>query len=344
MGALTSKTKEFTYRAWEQKSSIELDDTEVTLYKIRSEKLKSKRVRILPINYWISNQKRFSIEQPLTHNVSVNFKELRYFKLDSHLCETKLTSYLISNIKGYRKIINKFLNKDLNHIKCFTARKSSSRLHSIKIKIYDDLLLVRNNITRRSLDSFEKEIITKDIILLTNPRLDSPALNAYLFQNADSYNFTSFSTFASNLHKVEIPLCNYTIIASLQGYYDLNNKTVITSCLNTLSLPIKNLIILSPLYLTFSFSAYRKEHILPSLFILSLKNKKLFSKPVVQYHNNHESSIAIPLTHNLFDHFTLKTLNQKFIDRLLLLSYLIKPTLKYNILPIQYVKIKIIYN
>jgi hypothetical protein len=108
MGALTAKNKRFTYRVWEQKSSIEIDDTELFPYKIRAENLKTKRVRILPIGYWMSDSKRYISEITVTKNISMFFKERLYLKLDRCLSETKHTNYLISNIKGYKKILNVF--------------------------------------------------------------------------------------------------------------------------------------------------------------------------------------------------------------------------------------------
>ena len=113
MGALTAKTKEFTYRVWEQKSSIEIDDTELYPYKIRSENLKTKRVRILPVGYWMSDAKRYIGDIPVTRNITMFFKERLYLKLDKYpycLYETKHTNYLISSIKGYSKILNVFFS------------------------------------------------------------------------------------------------------------------------------------------------------------------------------------------------------------------------------------------
>jgi len=110
MGALTAKTKEFTYRVWEQKSSIEIDDTELYPYKIRSENLKTKRVRILPVGYWMSDSKRYRSDIAVTKNISMFFKERLYLKLNKCLCETKHTHYLISSIKGYKKILNVFFS------------------------------------------------------------------------------------------------------------------------------------------------------------------------------------------------------------------------------------------
>lgn len=62
MGALTSKHKEFSFRAWEPQTFIEIDDTEISSFHLRAEHLKTKRSRLLPINYWVADKKRFSKE------------------------------------------------------------------------------------------------------------------------------------------------------------------------------------------------------------------------------------------------------------------------------------------
>jgi hypothetical protein len=71
VGALTSKIKAFSFRTWEQRSFTETDDTESVSFRLRIEKLKTKRVRILPLKYWISNKRRYCLKQIL-HTIIVN--------------------------------------------------------------------------------------------------------------------------------------------------------------------------------------------------------------------------------------------------------------------------------
>jgi len=47
MGALTAKKHAFTFRAWEPKTFKECDETEVSLFYLRTEHLKAKKTRIL---------------------------------------------------------------------------------------------------------------------------------------------------------------------------------------------------------------------------------------------------------------------------------------------------------
>ena len=61
MGALTSKKGAFSFRCWEQKTFKEYDDVNLLAsLKVRVEKIKTQRTRILPIYHWMTNRKRFS--------------------------------------------------------------------------------------------------------------------------------------------------------------------------------------------------------------------------------------------------------------------------------------------
>jgi hypothetical protein len=337
MGALTAKTREFTYRVWEQKSSIEIDDTELYLYKIRSENLKTKRIRILPIGYWMSDLKRFSIEVQKTKDVSMFFKELRYLKLSKFLCETKHVNYLISSIKGYKKILDVFLNLQDSIINCFIAKKISTSfgIHNNLI-IMNDLLVNRMPINHIDQPSLTVDNFHNDILLLSNPRLDSPVLNAFLFKHVDNYTFTSFSTFASNIKKQELPLSSYSLIALLQGHYNLKNKTIITSCLNISPAILKlNPRILSPIYMSNNWSPYCNETLKKQSIQSTAKPKHIFYKSFIG--NNHrESSIMLPK--HTCDQFTLKKVNQKWLTRLLLNISLVKATETDVFYPLRYLR------
>jgi len=213
----------------------------------------------------------------------------------------------------------------VNNISAFFAKRFKATILS-KLNIYDDLILNRSNIKKDFLPSFDKLNLTNEIILVTNPRLESPAFNAYLFKNSDKYTFTSFSTFASNIIKTEIPLSNYTINASLKGLFDLKSKTIISSCLNILPLPKQaNIINLSPRYLNRTEIVY-DHHMKSSLnIIFSLRSKKVF-QPVFLSNNKDQQNTNLIIGHNTFDHFVLKKINHKFIERLFILYSIIKPS------------------
>jgi hypothetical protein len=339
MGALTAKTREFTYRVWEQKSSIEIDDTEVYLYKIRSENLKVKRVRILPVNYWMSDLKRFSLEVPVTKDTAMFFKELRYLKLNRSLCETKYINYLISSIKGYKKILDVFFNLQDNLLNCFIAKKPKViiGIHN-NLTIMNDLLINRMIINHIEQPSLTVDNFHNDILLLTNPRLDSPVLNVFLFKHVDNYTFTSFSTFASNITKQELPFSNYSFIASLQGHYNLKNKTIITSCLNISPAILKlNPRILSPIYMSRIWSPYNNETLKKQTILSTAKAKYIFYKSFIG--NNHqESSILLPK--HVCDKFTLKKVNQKWLTRLFFNINLVKATETDVLYPIRHLTLQ----
>jgi len=194
MGALTSKHKEFTFRVWEPQTFIEIDETEVTRYNLRSEHLKTKRSRILPINYWIADKKRFSKEPSVFSNPATYFKNLSTFFLDYTLQESKTINYVVSNIKGYKKILNKLFDVTIDNIKTFSAKQVTKTLIN-KLEIYDDLLTHHKKVKRSIIYSFDQELKTPNLILLANPRTESPMFNAYLFKHADKYSLLLFLLF-----------------------------------------------------------------------------------------------------------------------------------------------------
>jgi hypothetical protein len=324
MGALTSKHKQFTFRVWEPRTFIEIDETEVSRYNLRSEHLKTKRSRVLPINYWMADKKRFSAETSVFSNPSIFFEKLSFFILDYTLQESKNITYVISNIKGYKKILNKLADITVNNIKTFCAKQITKAVFN-NLDIYDDLLTSHKKASRSIINSFEDSIKSSTVILLTNPRAESPMLNAYLFKHADKYSFISFSTFSSNIVKKEIPLTNYSILASIRGHYDLSNVTIINSSFNMLPIPdMKNLITLTPLYLNKVVKPYSKENISAVNFYLFLKANKTYQPAFLSINPNQEN-INLCLRQNSFDQFILKKVSQKYLERLFLLHSLIKP-------------------
>jgi hypothetical protein len=345
MGALTSKTKQFAFRSWEQRSFKEIDDTEVSLFRVRVEKLKNKRIRILPLRYWIADAKRYLQEKELIINPLMIFKEIKSFFISNlSLQEIKNIQYLTSNTKVYSKIINKIANKKIPTLNIFLAKKLSYKnynsINTIKqnINLYSDLLNINKNnkffirIAENNYNStFEKQLNNKkELILLTNTRLDSPAFNSYLFQNSEKYTYISFSTFASNFKKSEIPLTTSTLIASTEGKINLTEKVVVTN-LFTPDLLLETSIIaritLAPLYLqsNITFNTFKKENHLGSTNInLGLHNKLFGDFFVSPLGSKTKANISIPLNNNIFDHYFLTKINQKFLNRLFVLYYLIR--------------------
>jgi hypothetical protein len=324
VGALTSKHKQFTFRVWEPRTFIEIDETEVSFYNLRSEHLKTKRSRILPINYWMADRKRFSDETSVFSNPSMYFLKLSYFILENTLEETQNVSYIISNIKGYKKILDKFFDVSYDNIKTFCAKQMEKTLFH-RLEIYDDLLTSHKKVDRSIISSFEEKIQSTNILLLTNPRTESPMLNAFLFKNRDKYSFTSFSTFASNITKSEIPLSIYTLKASFEGHFNLDNYTVVTSCFNVLPLPnIKNILNLTPLYLNKINKLFPKENQASLNLYLFTKSNKIYQPSFLSLNQVHNYT-NLCLKQNSFDQFILRKVSLKYLERLCLLSSLLKP-------------------
>lgn len=324
MGALTSKHKEFTFRVWEPQTFIEIDDTELFSYRIRTEHLKTKRSRILPIRYWMADRKRFSQESSVFSYPSILFPILACYILEYTLQESKKISYMISNIKGYKKILNKLADITIDTIKLFCAKQLTKTLISC-LEIYDDLITSHKKINRSVLSSFDDELLTTNICLVTNPRTESPMFNAYLFKHSEKYCFISFSTFASNIEKTEIPLSNYILEASFKGHYDLSNTTVITSSFNNLSLPnIKNIISLTPIYLNKITKSFIKDRQPFTSFSLFHKPSTSFQTSYLSINPNQDNANLV-LGLNSFDRFLLRKISQKYLERLFILRLLIKP-------------------
>jgi hypothetical protein len=324
MGALTSKHKQFTFRVWEPRTFIEMDETEVSYYNLRSEHLKAKRSRILPINYWMADKKRFSNEASIFSNPSIYFEKLSYFFLDVTLQESQNINYIISNIKGYKKILDKFVDGSFNNIKTFCAKQITKAVFH-RLEIYDDLLTSHKKLNRSIISSFDEKIKTTNIIFMTNPRTESPMLNAYLFKHRDNFLFTSFSSFASNILKTEIPLSPYTIEASFNGHYNLQDSTIITSCFNTLPLPQNsNMITLTPLYLNKTMRIYSKEIQSSVNLYLFMKSNKIYQPSFLSLNSNHANT-SLSIGQHGFDQFILKKISQKYLERLSLLYYILRP-------------------
>jgi hypothetical protein len=324
MGALTAKKHAFTFRSWEPKTFKEIDETEVKLYYIRTEHLKVKRSRILPINYWMSDKKRFAPTDQNNNYPMGLFNHKKIFKLTYNLIEEKYSQYLISNYEGYRRICDKIVDATTNNIACFFAKQLPKNI-PFKFKFYDDIITNNIDYYRTAIDNFDI-INGKKILLLTNQKIESPALNAWLYKNIDNYDFTSLSTFSSNIQKEEIPFSQYIYDQIFQkGYYELTNTTIITS---TTSSPVNNIsscphIIIKPLYLNQKYNSYNKYEDKKTLFTFFKKDRKTFDLSFVT------STLLLGHTQlclqpNSFDHFIQKKISNKYLERLILLYNLIR--------------------
>jgi hypothetical protein len=323
MGALTHKNKQFTYRVWEQKSFIIIDDTEVYIYKLRSEHLKTKRVRILPVGYWIGNSKRYVEEPTGAKDVCIFFKRLCYHK---SILRLKKSAYPISSIKGYKKILNILLS--LYTINCFIIKKTIKRSLYNNLGIICDLLVNTHTIKRLDLPELTVNNLHKDILLFTNPRLDSAVLYDFLSNLTDYHIFTSFSTFVCTIEKYEIPLSNRNLIASIQGYYKIIKKTILTSCLNLSSFTLKfHPQILAPNYISNVIIPFIHESFYKPFILSTAKLMLVFSQPFASISVSHcldtMAFVSLYIPKDVFDRFHVKKVNIKWSARVLLLFSLL---------------------
>jgi hypothetical protein len=326
MGALTSKLTAFTYRVWEQRSFIEIDDSEVYSYKIRSENLKIKRVRILPIGYWISDGKRYVTEALITRNISIFFELLRYLIVNTIINENRHCEFLIPSIKGYKKILNILISLK-NKINCFLAKKTTKDSVQNNLTLIYDLLVNNSIVKRKDIPALTVNNFNTNILFFTNPRLDSPVLHTFFFKLIFNHFFTSFSTFISNITKEEVPLSNCNLIASVQGYYKLMNKTILTSCLNIAPLTVKlNPAVLTPIYTPYILEPFIKESLNKESLLSTGNPLCLFYNPLIKMHvyqSITEDTTLIKsqdcpllLAKHISDQFYVKKVNHKWLSRL----------------------------
>ena len=326
MGALTAKLIQYTYRSWEPQTVRTLDSNEVVPYQLRYEIIKTKQIRVLPTNYWVADNKRYLAEPSAIQNPSVTFINHTKIKLSYLFKEEKQSMFIISNIKGYYKIIDNFIN--ISVINLFMIKKHSLPQLS-KYNIYDAIL--SNNLLRYKTNrctNFDKDIVTNDILLLINPRGESPSLAAFLFKWADRFTFTAVSHFASNIIKEELPQHNFTSIKVLQGHLDLSNTTVIISRNNKLPQATTVTVLeLAPMFMhTLSNSYMRKYNQGISLYntehaIFSNIARDMYSPSLIGMNYN---GARLEINHSPFENiYPLKKVRAKLLDRLNALMMLV---------------------
>jgi len=212
---------------------------------------------------FVDSKKNFSL--PI-----LTFKNKLKFEIIKKVSEKKITQYIISNIEGYKKIIDKIKIKQ--KINIFSAKRVPFTSLS-KIVFFKDFPNSAN-LKNKKISSFQGLIQTKNIILTTNPRLDSPAFNAYLFQNFEEFNLISLSTFSSNFVKKEIPLSKFLLIQFLKGLFDTQDTTFIESPLNMFPLTKFAHVSLIPLYMHNLSNQFQIEKQKETEILLSKKKIK----------------------------------------------------------------------
>ena len=256
--------------------------------------------------------------------------------LSFKLKELKTITYLISNLKSYKKILDKYVDNTIDTIKIYSAKQIPKQTMIDKFEIHNDIISKRKKLILPKINNFDQSIKHDVIILLTNVRTDSPMLNAYFFKNNEKYTFISFSTFSSNTLKKEIPLSHFTLNSLFKGHFDISNATIITSNLNTLcQTNTKNIINLVPRYF-FNLSLPLKYDSSLNLlnFYLFLKTIKNFSQIFLTISPN-TTETKINIKKNNFDKFKIKKITQKYLERIFLLYSLMTPAKQNSLIQLK---------
>jgi hypothetical protein len=334
MGALTAKKSAFTYRSWENKSFQEIDETEVSLFRIRVEKLKNRRLRILPIKYWIANEKRSRYDKEVTNTSLLSFETLSYYSIKGFTyLERFQVNYLSDAMKVSFKILQRQLSKGCLNI--FLGRVLSSKTLSRSPMswnlyfhdFYNDIppyTPLEPTVYNRF------NLSTSKVLLLTNPRYISPSFNSFLYTKADEvdldiYSLSSFAT--SFIVNAEIPLSFSSLLSLATTKEMLDDLTIVTSLTDlpisiNVNVPIINLY---PLYLqtNHTFDILPRNTNLELDLDLSYgikQHSNAFVSPLSNRLTN--SSIYLSLLNHSFDHYLLKEIDLKLLTRLSALMYL----------------------
>jgi hypothetical protein len=344
VGAFTSKKTQFNFRPWEAKSFIKSDDTDIVPHNLRIDRVKGKTVRLQPISYWIPDQvKMLSENKDLLSPLFV----LRTINTYLYFKELKNNSLIITDIKAYKQILNKLFDQTSTKINVFTSRKISdltinNLCHLDKVSFYSDLLLNKHHKHILQIKNLQdsnvfKELITKHTIFLTNPRLHSPLLSTFLYQNQDQLEFSSFGSFVSNIKKHEIPLTTFNVIRSFEGQFDLQFKNIITSLLDYNSYNSEltaAVLVIAPTYLQTNKNLNfigKYKHISQDNFNLSSRSKQngqfFLSSFIGLSTSKQYYHLLLPLN-NKFDHYLDTKIHHKILQRLFQIFFIIKPSQK----------------
>lgn len=358
MGALTSKQNPFGFRAWESQSYAEVNEAEILRFRVRVERLKTNTIRVLPIAHWVADEKRMLPERIVQNYSKGVYSSLNNFYLTSlYVKEQRTYDLILLNPKAYLNIISSVLKTE-EPLHVITGRKLSYDNYCSIVSLQKRVNIFHyHNNTVHSVDHFKDsdEMLYNDryvsildkhhsFILLTNPRLDSPSFNSFLYQNLDTISISSFATFNSNYLKEEYPLTTLNLIESIQGKIDLFGCLIITSIQQKLS-PIKllsldNILTLTPLFLQSNIPMQtipRYTYMRETFIDFSYQTKEAYVPSVIGVYNakankGYQPRIAIPVLNNVFDRYLLTKINQKFMTRLALLFKVIRPLNSNNVL------------
>jgi len=342
MGALTAKKKAFQTRPWEPRSFVEIDESEISLFKIRIENLKNQRVRVLPIKYWISNIKRFQPEKKYNNNSLFVFKLLLCYKLQNlNFEECFNIKYLSSIYLMTKKIVRYITKKPLRIILSKSIpSKTFYRFGNQFVSFFlPNLLLPASSLQAQKINFQGYSKVPLDLshsfFLTVNPRLLSPTFNTFLFQNQDLLSLTSLGGFSINQFHEELPLSNYTINQIINNHYNKTTTKFIISQDDTRFSGLNvEVIQLSPLFLQadeqrYDFINRNVETMID--FDLSQSNKSNYKDNVFlsTYADKFNVNSSIYMPNNMeFDKFLLTRISQKFLKRIEILFFLIVPNVK----------------
>jgi hypothetical protein len=342
MGALTAKKKAFQTRPWESQSFVEIDDSEISLFKIRIENLKNKRVRVLPIKYWISDIKRFQPEKKYNNTSLFVFKLLLYYKLQNLNFEESFNIKYLSGIYlTTKKIVRYITKKPLNIIlsKSIPSKTFYRFANQFTSFFLPNLLLPSSSLQAQKINFHGYSKLPLDLsnsfFLTVNPRLLSPTFNTFLFQNQDLLSLTSLGGFSINQFHDELPLSNYTISQIINNDYNKKTTKFIINQDDTRFSGLNvEIIQLSPLFLQADEQRYdlinkSVETIID--FDLSHSNKSNYKDNVFlsTYIDKFKFSSSIYIPNNIeFDKFLLTRISQKFLKRIEILFFLMIPHIK----------------
>jgi hypothetical protein len=339
MGALTAKKKAFQTRPWESRSFVEIDETEISLFKIRVENLKNQRVRMLPIKYWISDIKRFQSEKKYSNTSLFVFQLLSHYNFKTLIYKESFNIKYLSGIyQTTRKIVRYVTKKPLNII--LSRIIPNTTLHYLDFQ--DTSFFLPNllppsltlNIQKMNFNAYTKLPldVSHQLILTCNPRLLSPTFNTFLFQNQDILDLTLLGGFSLNQYHEELPISNYTISQIINSQYDKNRTKFVISQDDTRFSGLNvNVIQLSPIFLQSDEQRYSiiNKNVKTVIDLdLSISPKSDSTSFLSTYTDKFKNNSGIIIPHNIeFDKFLLTRISQKFLKRIELILFFTTPLL-----------------
>ena len=321
MGALTAKIKAFSQRPWESRSYQQIDDTEFTLFRTRIEKLKNTRVRILPIKYWIADQKRFTVEKPLTNTgIFIYPLKLSFVQNNRKFIEKTNFNYMQNKLRALVAITKHMLfKKSLSVIINKTLSADMLRYLPVPTNLYLPTLsnppTVKKNLETITYTNIPLQY--SDILLTCNPRLSSPTFNTFLFQKKEELNIISLSTFPTNFVKAEIPLHSFTQNRIKNNHLPTGKTLTVTDAFNSQSTINSASMTISPLFLQseYTYDLPQKNSRI-SVDIDASPFPKNHVTAFVSQNAEVKSSIFLPIINDSFHPYLQTKIDQKLFQRL----------------------------